>query len=108
MTMLNNRQLFLLHGSILETLQDSNIGSDQQRRAMSCLALDMVCKMTVDVLYLYEDGIGPVLPICSFYNLRAARMRLEERGEGMRGKAWEEDVKRLRRAEDGHRKMWGF
>ena len=102
------RLLFLLHGSVLDSLQHSKSESDQQKREISWLALDMACKMTLDVVHLHGEAEASMLLICCFYNLRAARSRLQEGNEAVGDEALSRDIDSLLRTEDNYRRTWAF
>jgi hypothetical protein len=103
------RLLFLLHRSILATIQpSSSTEHDSQKREISLLALDAACRMTLDIVHVHGDEEARELPPWCFYNLQAARAWLQERGEG---EGWVElgrDVERLRRTEEGYSGLWVF
>lgn len=103
-----NRLLFLLHGSVLDSFQHSKSESDQQRSELSWLALHMVCKMTLDVVHLHGKAEASMLQICCFYNLRAARSRLQEWNDAVGDEALSRDIDSLLRTEDDYRRTWAF
>ena len=103
-----DRLLFLLHGSILDTLQYPTSETDHQKRDMSWIGLDMVCRMVVDVAQLHDEEKAPIMPICSFYSLRAARKRMQERNKLVVDEALSRDIDSLLGAEEEYRKTWVF
>lgn len=103
-----DRLLFILHGSVLDTLQYPKSETDHQKRDMSWLGLDMVCRMILDVTQWNGEQKAPMMPICSFYNLRAARERLQERNKLVVDEALSRDVDSLLGAEEKYRKTWVF
>ena len=103
-----NRLLFLLHGSILDTLQHSKSETDYQKREISWIGLDMVCRMTLDVARLHGEEKTHIMPICCFYNLQAARKHMQQRNELVMNEALSRDIDILLRAEEIYRKTWTF
>jgi len=101
-----DRLLFLLHGSVLDTLHYPESETDRQKREMSLSGLDMGCRMVLDVVHCYGEEKASTMPICSFYNLRAARQRMQERDRLVVDEALSRDLDSLLRAEDEYRKMW--
>lgn len=96
-----DRLLFLLHGSVLDTLQYPKSGTDHQKR-------DMVCRMMLDVVQSHGKEKAPIMPICCFYNLQAARKRMQERNNLVTGEAISRDIDSLLGAEEKYRKTWVF
>jgi hypothetical protein len=103
-----NRLLFRLHGSVLDSLQHSKSASDQQKREISWLALEMGCKITLDVVHLHSEAEPSILLICCFYNLMATRSRLQERNKAVGDEALSRDIDSLLRTEDKYRRTWEF
>ncbi|MCJ1389927.1 hypothetical protein MMC18_002784 [Xylographa bjoerkii] len=102
------RLLFLLHGSVLDTLQYPKSETDHQKRDISGIGLDMVCRMTLDVVLWLREGKSPIVPICCFYNLRAARKHMQERNKLVIDEALSRDVDNLLHAEETYCKTWVF
>lgn len=103
-----NRLLFLLHGSVLDTLQHPKSETDHQKRDMSWSGLDMVCRMVLDVTQWHGEGKAPIMPICSYYTLRAARKRMQERNKLVVDEALSRDIDSLLSAEEEYLKTWVF
>ena len=103
-----NRLLFLLHGSVLDTLQYPKSETDHQKRDMSWIGLDMVCRLMLDVVQRHREENAPIMPICCFYNLRAARKRIQERNKLVMDEALSRDIGSLLGAEEKYRKTWVF
>ena len=107
-----DRLLFLLHGSVLDTLQYPKSETDHQKRDISWIGLDMVCRMTldvaIDVAQWHGEEKAQIMPICGFYNLRAARKRMQERNKLVIDEALSRDIDSLLRAEEIYRKTWVF
>ena len=103
-----DRLLFLLHWSILDTLQYLKSETDRQKRDISWVGLDMVCRMTLDVAQGHGEEKAQIMPICRFYNLRAARKRMQERNKFVVDEALSRDIDCLLRAEEKYRKTWVF
>ncbi len=103
-----DRLLFLLHGSVLDTLQYPKSDTDHQKRDMSWVGLDMVCRMILDVAQLHGEEKAPIIPICSFYNLRAARKRRQERNKLVVDEGLSRDIDSLLGAEEEYLKTWVF
>lgn len=103
-----DRLLFLLHGTVLGSLQGSQSETDQQRRDISLAGLAMVCRMTLDVVEWHGEGQVPLMPICCFYNLRLARERMQERNRVVVDEGLSRDIDRLMRAEEQYRAAWVF
>ena len=103
-----DRLLFLLHGSVLDTLQCPKSEADHQRRDISWIGLDMVCRMILDVAQWHGEEKDQVMPICCFYNLQAARKRMQERNELVIDEALSREIDNLLRAEEKYRKTWVF
>lgn len=101
-----DRLLFLLHGSVLDTLQYPQSEIDLQKRDMSCIGLDMVCRMVLDVAEWHGEESAPIIPICAFYNLRAARKHLQERNKLLMDEALSRSIDILLNAEEGYGKTW--
>ncbi|MCJ1306735.1 hypothetical protein MMC25_000378 [Agyrium rufum] len=103
------RLLFLLHDSILETIQDCSSVTDTQQKQISYAALDTLCKMTLDVACLHGDGEpqAPLIPICCVYTLQAARRQLQLRNQLLRGdEGVSREIDSFVQAEGRYRKMW--
>jgi len=64
--------------------------------------------MTLDVAKWHGEEEIQVLPICCFYNLRAARQRMQERNKLIIDEALSRDIDSLLRAEEKYRKAWVF
>lgn len=103
-----DRLLFLLHGSVLDTLQYPKNETDHQKRDISWIGLDMVCRIILDVTQLHGEENDQIRPICCFYNLRAARKRMQERNKLVEDEALSHDIDSLLRAEEKYRKAWVF
>ena len=103
-----DRLLFLLHGSVLDTLQDSKNETDQQKRDISWIGLNMVCRMTLDIAQWHGEEKVQIMQICGFYNLRAARKRTQEQNKLVVNEALSVDIDRLLRAEEKYCKTWVF
>ena len=103
-----DRLLFLLHGSVLDTLQYPKSETDHQKRDISWIGLDMVCRITLDVADWHGEENAQILPICGFYNLRAARKRMQERTKTAVDEALSRDIDTLLRAEENYSKTWVF
>ena len=101
-----DRLLFLLHGSVLDTLQYPKSETDHQKRGMSWIGLDVVCRMVLDAAQWRGEKKGPMMPICAFYNLRAARTRMQERNKLFVDEARPHDIDSLLGAEEEYRKTW--
>lgn len=101
-----DRLLFLLHGSVLDTLRYPKNETDHQKRDMSCIGLDMVCRMILDVAQWYDEDKAPTMPICCFYTLRAARTRMQERYKLVIDEALSRDIDSLMGAEERYCKTW--
>lgn len=104
----NDRLLFLLHGSVLDTLQHPKSETDHQKRDMSWIGLDMVCRMMLDVVQRHGEVKAPIMPICCSYNLRAARKRMQERNKPVVDEALSRGIDSLLGAEEEYRKTWVF
>jgi len=103
-----DRLLLLLHGSVLDTLQYPKSETDHQKKPMSWIGLDMVCRMILDVKQLHGEEKAPIMPICSFYNLWAARKRMQERNTPVVDEVLSRDIDSLLDAEEEYRKTWVF
>lgn len=103
-----DRLLFLLHGSALDTLQYPKSEIDHQKRDMSWSGLDMVSRMVLDVAQLHGEEKAPTMPICCFYNLRAARKHIQQRNKLVGDDALSRDIDSLLGAEEEYRKTWVF
>ena len=103
-----DRLLFLLHGSVLDTLQYPKSEADHQKRDISWIGLDMVCRITLDVADWHGEENAQILPICGFYNLRAARKRMQERNKTAVDEALSRDIDTILRAEEKYSKTWVF
>ena len=103
-----DRLLFLLHGSVLDTLKHSKSETGHQKRDMLCMGLDMVCGMVLDVVQWHGKEKARILPICSFYNLRAARTRMQERRRLVVDGALSRDIDSLLGAGEENGKTWVF
>ena len=68
----------------------------------------MVCRMTLDVAQCHGEGKAQIMPICGFYNLRAARKRMQERNRLDSDEAMSRDIDVLLRAEERYRETWTF
>ena len=68
----------------------------------------MVCRMVLDVTRWHGEGKAPITPICSFYTLRAARKRIQERNKLVVDEALSRDIDSLLGAEEEYRKTWVF
>lgn len=68
----------------------------------------MVCRMILDVVQWHGEEKAPIMPICSFYNLRAARKRMQERNKLVVDEALSRDINSLLGAEEEYRKTWVF
>lgn len=90
-----NRLLFLLHGSVLDTPQYPKGETDHQKRDMSWIGLDMMCRMILDVEQWHGEEKARIMPICSFYILRAARKRIQERNQPVVDEALSRDIDSL-------------
>lgn len=101
-----DRLLFLLHGSVLDTLQHPRSETDHQKRDMSWSGLDMVCRMILDFTQCHREENAPIMPICFFYNLRAARERTLERNQLVVDDALSRNIDSLLSAEEKYRKTW--
>lgn len=75
---------------------------------MSCIGLDTACRMMLDVAQRHGEEKVPIMPICCFYNLRAARERMQERRERVVDAGLSRDIECLLGAEDEYRKTWVF
>ena len=105
-----DRMLVLLHESALDTIQNCEIEGDHQRRGISYAGLDMMCRMTVEVAQWHgeEERAAQIKPICCYYNLWAARERLQERNRLDKDEAVSRDIHNLLRAEEKYRETWVF
>jgi hypothetical protein len=103
-----DRLLFLLHRSVLDTLQHPKSETDNQKRDMSWIGLDMVCRIILDVAQRHGEEKAPIMPICSFYNLRAVRKCMQERKNLVVDEALSRDIDSLLGAEEEYRKTWVF
>ena len=101
-----DRLLFLLHGSVLDILQDPKSEADCQKRDMSWIGLEIVCRMIVDVAQWDGEEKASMMPIGSFYNLRTARKHLEERNKLVADEILSRDIDSLLKAEEEYRKTW--
>lgn len=68
----------------------------------------MVCRMILDVAQWHGEEKAPIMLICSFYNLRAARKRMQERNKLAVDEALSRDINSLLGAEEEYRKTWVF
>ncbi|KAF2489840.1 hypothetical protein BU16DRAFT_495202 [Lophium mytilinum] len=102
------RLLFLLHGSVLDTLQYRRSETDRRRKAIAWIGLDAACRMMLDAAEWHDDEAIPIMPNCCFYNLRAARECLQERNKGVVDEGMGRDIERLLDAEEKYRKRWAF
>jgi hypothetical protein len=68
----------------------------------------MVCRMTLDVAEFHSEGKAQIMPICRFYNLRAARKRMQEKSKLVVDEVLSRDIDRLLRAENKYRDIWAF
>lgn len=103
-----DRLLFLLHGSVLDTLQCPKSETHHQKRDISWIGLDMVCRMTLDVAKWHSEEEAQIMPICCLYNLRTAREHMQERNKIVIDKARSRDIDSLLRAEEKYCKTWVF
>lgn len=99
--------LLLLHGSILDMNWSPESEDDIRQREASIMALGMVCTMTLDAAPFHsDDKFCTMVPICSYYSIRAARERLQQQYK--RSDKLCSDIETLLRAEDAYRKTWTF
>ena len=103
-----DRLLFLLHGSILETLSSSQSEADRQKKDLSWLGLDTVCRMTLDVVHSHRDARIPPMPICCYYSVHAARKCLQERNKLVMDEALSHNIDILWSAEEQYCNVWVF
>ena len=104
-----DRLLFLLHGSVLDTLQHPKSEIEHQKKNIAWIGLGMVCRMIIDVVHWHEEKRAlQIMPICCFYNLRAARKHMQERTKLVVDEALSRDIDSLLRAEEKYRKAWVF
>lgn len=96
----------LLHGSVLDTLQYPKSETDSQKRDISWIGLDTGCRMILDVAQWHGEAKAPIMPICCFYNLRAAINRMQERNKLVVDEALSRDIDSLLGAEEEYRKTW--
>lgn len=73
---------------------------------MAWIGLDMVCRMVLDVAQWQGEEEAPIMPICSFYNLRAALKRMQERNNLVVDEALSRSIDSLLGAEEEYRKTW--
>ncbi|OCK73859.1 hypothetical protein K432DRAFT_430353 [Lepidopterella palustris CBS 459.81] len=102
------RLLFLLHGSVLDTLQYPTSETDHRKKDISWIGLDTACRMMLDVVQLHDEDKAPIMPNCCFYNLRAARKCMQERNKLIMDEALSRDINSLLGAEEKYRKTWVF
>lgn len=102
------RLLFLLHGSVLDTLRYPQNETDRQRIDISWIGLDMVCRMTLEFAQWNGEGTVQIIALCGFYDLRAARKRMQERNRFVIDESLSRDIDSLLRAEENYRKAWIF
>jgi hypothetical protein len=100
--------LQLLHDSVLDTLQHPKSDADHQKREITCIGLDMVCRMTVDVARWHSEEKAQIMPICCFYGLRASRKCLQERNKLVIDQVLSSDIDSLLRAEEKYYRTWVF
>jgi hypothetical protein len=103
-----DRLLFLLHRSVLDTLQHPKSETDNQKRDMSWIGLDVVCRIILDITQKHSEEKTPIMPICSFYNLRTARKCMQERKKLVVDEALSRDIDSLLGAEEEYRQTWVF
>jgi hypothetical protein len=73
---------------------------------MSWTGLDMICRMTLEVVEWYGEDKAQIMPISRFYGLRAARRCLQERNKLFIDEARSSDIDRLFRGEEVYCKIW--
>jgi hypothetical protein len=103
-----DRSIFLLHRGILDTSSTSPRKAEHQTRRNSWAALNMACQMVVDTArYHGREGLD-VMPLCCYYNLRAARRHLQERNSFVGDEALCPDLDCLVQCEEIYRRKWAF
>ncbi|EXJ86814.1 hypothetical protein A1O3_03768 [Capronia epimyces CBS 606.96] len=102
------RLLFLLHQSILDTLEYPKSESDHQNMGRSSSGLDMVCRWVLDVVKWQGEDKAMIMPICTFYNLRAATKRLQERNKHVVVELLSRVIDDLLGAQEAYHKTWVF
>lgn len=100
--------LFILYGSIIDTVKDTESEVDRQRIETSWLGMDAICRMIVDVARVHGEVNTRIMPICSFYNLQLARERMEERSKIQINESYSHDIESLVRSQELYRKTWVF
>lgn len=96
--------------SVLNILQCPTSESDHQSKEMASSGLAMVCRMTLRFAKLYLETKEPtvLVPICSLYNLRAARKRMQEQNAIGGDDISSHDIDILLAAEEKYYKAWVF
>jgi hypothetical protein len=102
-----DRTLFLLHGSVLDTVQFPKSENDHQKEHISSMGLDTVCRMILDVVQWRSAGKAPIMPFCGIYNFRAARKNMQRRNKLIADDALSRDIESLVCAEEEYRR-WMF
>ena len=103
-----NRSLFLLHGAILDTSETSEAEGDYSTKQMSRAALDMTCQLIVDVSRYHLQTRMETLPICCYYNLRAAIKCLQERNKSIGSREVSRDIECLLQSQKIYSSKWLF
>jgi hypothetical protein len=103
-----DRSLFLLHGAILDISEALETEVGYRTKQMSWVALDMVCQLVIDVAHYHlPDGIQ-TMPICCYYNLRAAIDYLQERNKSASSREISRNIEFLLHSEKIYIRKWLF
>ena len=100
------RALFLLHHLILATMQQKPQADaiDETKIQASHSVLDMISNMALD-LVRYGSDVGS-LPICCYYNLKAAVRWMQSRADLTRDRKPTAEIELLSQILDGYREKW--
>lgn len=102
-----NRQLLLLHASVLDA-QPHPRSEDRRRVEIASLGLNSACRIVLDVLESERGREGLLMPICCFYSIRDARRSIQGRNGFRADERLAREVETLLGAERQYSETWTF
>lgn len=99
----------MIQESVLETLEISPASEfDSQKHDAAISSLDMVCRMTLEHARYFVEGMREMVPLCSYYNIRAAKRHLQQRNQRQDSEGLSGDIDVLKRAEEIYLQTWSL